>query len=59
MQSYSAVKKLKIYQFIRGQDGHIGFQIGLINKTLVEHVEQLLPVKFRPFRLLVSEKSKM
>ena len=34
-------------QPIRGQGGHLGFLIGPKNTNLVEHIEILLPVKFR------------
>ena len=40
-------KKFKMSQPIRGQGGHLVFQIGLKNTNLVEDVEILLPVKFR------------
>ena len=34
-------------QPIRGHGGHLGFPIGLKNTNLVEHIEILIPVKFR------------
>ena len=34
-------------QLIRGQGGHLVFQIGPKNTNFVEDVEILLPVKFR------------
>ena len=34
-------------QPIRGQGGHLGFLIGPKNTNLVEHIEILLPDKFR------------
>ena len=34
-------------QPIRGRGGHLGFPIGPKNTNLVEHIEILLPVKFR------------
>ena len=40
-------EKLKMYQPIRGQGGHLDFPIGPKNTNLVEDVEFLLPVKFR------------
>ena len=43
----SAVSEKKMSQPIRDQGGHLGFPIGPKNKTLVEDVEILLPVKFR------------
>ena len=44
-------------QPIRGQGGHLVFQIGTKNKNLVEDVKILLPVKFRwiPFSRLRGE----
>ena len=32
---------------IRGRGSHLGFPIGPKNTNLVEHIEVLLPVKFR------------
>ena len=46
-------------QPIRGQDGHLGFPIGPINKSLEENVHVLLPVNFVEFRSAVSQKLKM
>ena len=40
-------EKSKISQPIRGQGGHLVFQIGPKNTNLVEDVKSLLPVKFR------------
>ena len=40
-------RSLKISQPIRGQGGHLVFQIGPKNKNLVEDVKSLLHVKFR------------
>ena len=44
-------------QQIRGLGGHLGFPIGPKNTSLVEHIEILLPVKFRriPFSGLREE----
>ena len=36
----------KMFQPIRGHDGHLGFPIGTKNTNLKEYVEDLLPVKF-------------
>ena len=45
-------EKSKMSQPIRGHGGHLLFRISPKNKNLVEHIEILLPVKFRriPFR---------
>ena len=40
-------EKSKLSQPIRGRGGHLGFPIGPKNTNLVEHIEILLPVKFR------------
>ena len=48
-------------QPIRGQGGHLVFQIGLKNTNLVEDVEILLPIKFSlsSVSAVSEEKSKM
>ena len=40
-------RRRKIFQSIRGQDGHLGFPIGTKTKNLIEGVEDLLPIMFR------------
>ena len=44
-------------QPIRGRGGHLGFLIGPKNTYLVEHIDILLPVKFRriPFSGFIEE----
>ena len=47
LRSSVSEKESKIYQPIRGQQGHLVFLIGPKNTNLVEDIEILLPVKFR------------